>query len=171
MAYQFSFEYYLDPNDYKFKKYKAIANEGVIWQKLQPNSKDWLVQPCKTEEFHLIIETLHFCYNNICQLLNFLNQDATELSEIQTILDCRNSLYLNHHFRTKIKLLIQTRLLLHQSQPKKQDLMIQKVVNSRFLPMMLLSRPSSRKFFARTLYRLIRFVSLNYFATFLLLIF
>ena len=54
MAVQFSFEYCIDPKDHKSEKqYKAIAVEGDIWPKLIPDAKDWLVQPCKTEECHL----------------------------------------------------------------------------------------------------------------------
>ena len=51
MAMQFSFEYCIDPKDHKYKdEYKAIAVEGATWPKLLPDAKDWLVQPCKTEE-------------------------------------------------------------------------------------------------------------------------
>ena len=34
---------------------KAIAVEGAIWPKLEPDGQDWLVQPCKPEEYHLNI--------------------------------------------------------------------------------------------------------------------
>ena len=44
MAMQFSFKYFIVPKD----------NKSV-------DAKDWLVQPCKTEEYHLNIETLQLC--------------------------------------------------------------------------------------------------------------
>ena len=51
MAMLFSFEYNIDPKDHKSEeKYKAIAVEG-----LYQGVKDWLVQLCKTEEYHLKI--------------------------------------------------------------------------------------------------------------------
>ena len=59
---QFSFEYCIDTKDHKSEEeYKAIAVEGAIWPKLQPDAKDWLVQPCKTEEYLLNIETFQLC--------------------------------------------------------------------------------------------------------------
>ena len=56
IAMQFSFEYCIDPKDHKSEEeYKAIAVEA-IWPKLLPDAKDWLVQPCKTEEYRLNIK-------------------------------------------------------------------------------------------------------------------
>ena len=50
MATQFSFKYCIDPKDHKSEeKYKAITVE---------DAKNWLVQPCKTKEYHLNIKNL-----------------------------------------------------------------------------------------------------------------
>ena len=35
--------------------------EGAIWPKLYPDAKDWLVQPCKKEEYHQNIKKLQLC--------------------------------------------------------------------------------------------------------------
>ena len=43
------------------EEYKAIAVEGAIWPKLYPDAKDWLVQPCKMDKYHLNIEKLQLC--------------------------------------------------------------------------------------------------------------
>ena len=47
---QFLFDYCIDLKDHKSEEdYKAIAVEVAIWQKLEPDAKDWLVHPCKME--------------------------------------------------------------------------------------------------------------------------
>ena len=54
-AMQFSLEHCKDPQDHKSEEeYKAITVKGAIW----PNTKDWLVQPCKMKEYHLNIKTV-----------------------------------------------------------------------------------------------------------------
>ena len=72
---QFSFKYCIDSKDHMSEEeYKAIAVEGAIWPKLQPDAK---VELSKTEEYHLNIKTLQLClwikpslhliYGNVCK--------------------------------------------------------------------------------------------------------
>ena len=63
MALLFSFEYCIDPKDDKSEEqYKTIAVEGAICPKLYTDAKDLLVQPCKTQEYHLNIKTLQLLF-------------------------------------------------------------------------------------------------------------
>ncbi len=52
-------EYCIDPKDHKSEEeYKAIAVEVIIWPLILPDAKYLLVQPCKTEEYHLNIRNV-----------------------------------------------------------------------------------------------------------------
>ena len=63
---------------------KAIAVKGAIWPKLEPDAKDWLVQPCKTEEYHLNIEIVAALFV-IMPATNILKIPPTEMATLKNI--------------------------------------------------------------------------------------